>query len=422
MESWRDGCSELEDILGDLEDQGWCLAYGAYGHTVVICSFQDEEEEPAQERKVGRRSRNRMGKGKLQQQQQQPQQQQEEVGDDGWGAFLKSLTAELCLGCRAYAPRNTKRGNYLAQVGGSQATSTQKGGARASSAQKGGARASSGQKRGAVHPASRWGKHEHPAPKEGGGRGTKAQEGVVPTSTARGRLSAAPTRADKVSGASRSVKDHITKPTAMAQGRVAHMIEWQSWGKPSAGPGVIRPAARERERRLENDAYSDLSESEKEARFAAVDGWPHTYVSQGLYCLSSSDAWEPMSNEQSNMASPAAGSYVMGASQNYDENSAYLQQHLQQMQPMEHRINHTQSAQQTPNSTIHGQQDPPTHTPLVDLWGAGQGRVHYTEVGRYVGVSAEEGGVTTGEEPAVENAPLLKKQASQVVDFLPCFC
>ncbi|XP_033897879.1 protein FAM131B-like [Acipenser ruthenus] len=271
-------------------------------------------------------------------------------------------------------------------------------------------------------------------------------------------------------GVSRSVKDHITKPTAMAQGRVAHMIEWQSWGKPSAGPGVIRPAARERERRLENDAYSDLSESEKEARFAAgvmqqfaiseatllawtsmdvdsmsagsnqgsvahlsevnqesvtsrdqilrhssVDGWPHTYVSQGLYCLSSSDAWEPMSNEQSNMASPAAGSYVMGggASQNHDENSAYFHQHLQQMQPNEHRINHTQSAQQTPNSTIHGQQAPPTHTPLVDLWGAGQGCVHYTEVGGYVGVSAEEGGVTTGEEPAVENAPLLNKQASQ---------
>lgn len=73
-------------------------------------------------------------------------------------------------------------------------------------------------------------------------------------------------------GVTRSMKDKVTKPTAMAQGRVAHMIEWQSWGKPSAGPtggaGHIN-LQREKERRLENDAYSDLSDGEKEARFAA---------------------------------------------------------------------------------------------------------------------------------------------------------
>lgn len=74
------------------------------------------------------------------------------------------------------------------------------------------------------------------------------------------------------SGVSRSMKDKVTKPTAMAQGRVAHMIEWQSWGIPSAGPegGAGRSNLnRERERRLENDAYSDLSDGEKEARMAA---------------------------------------------------------------------------------------------------------------------------------------------------------
>lgn len=73
-------------------------------------------------------------------------------------------------------------------------------------------------------------------------------------------------------GVTRSMKDKVTKPTAMAQGRVAHMIEWQSWGKPSAGPegGAGRSnLLRERERRLENDAYSDLSDGEKEARMAA---------------------------------------------------------------------------------------------------------------------------------------------------------
>lgn len=66
------------------------------------------------------------------------------------------------------------------------------------------------------------------------------------------------------------MKDKVTKPTAMAQGRVAHMIEWQSWGIPSAGPmGARTNLQREKERRMENDAYSDLSDGEKEARFAA---------------------------------------------------------------------------------------------------------------------------------------------------------
>ncbi|CAJ1083063.1 protein FAM131B-like isoform X6 [Xyrichtys novacula] len=174
-----------------------------------------------------------------------------------------------------------------------------------------------------------------------------------------------------VSGVTRSMKDKVTKPTAMAQGRVAHMIEWQSWGKPSAGPmggAGHTNLQREKERRMENDAYSDLSDGEKEARFAAgimqqfaiseatlfgwnsmdgesmgagsnqgsvahlsevnqesitsrdqvlhhssADVWPHTYVSQGLYCLSSSDAWDPITSQPSGVASPGGGSYIMAA-------------------------------------------------------------------------------------------------------------
>lgn len=56
------------------------------------------------------------------------------------------------------------------------------------------------------------------------------------------------------------MKDHVTKPTAMAQGRVAHLIEWKGWCKP-----IDTPAA------LESDfnSYSDLTEGEQEARFAA---------------------------------------------------------------------------------------------------------------------------------------------------------
>ncbi|XP_056618962.1 protein FAM131B isoform X8 [Triplophysa dalaica] len=215
-----------------------------------------------------------------------------------------------------------------------------------------------------------------------------------------------------VSGVSRSMKDKVTKPTLMAQGRVAHMIEWQNWGMQTVGAGG-RVAGRtsslhlQQERKLENDAYSDLSDGEKEARFAAgvlqqfaiseatllawssMDGestsvgsnqgsvahlsetnqesitsrdqmmhhssaevWPHSYISQGMYCLSSSDAWEPISNEQSGMASPATGSYVMalGSEGGYDASAAahFLsqQQQQQQYQNQIQQIQHLQQIQQ----------------------------------------------------------------------------
>ncbi|XP_061822859.1 uncharacterized protein [Nerophis lumbriciformis] len=294
-----------------------------------------------------------------------------------------------------------------------------------------------------------------------------------------------------VSGVSRSMKDKVTKPTAMAQGRVAHMIEWQSWGKPTAGPprGAGRTnLQREKERRMENDAYSDLSDGEKEARFAAgimqqfaiseatlfgwtsmdgdsmgagsnhgsvahlsevnqesitsrdqvlhhssADVWPHTYVSQGLYCLSSSDAWDPITSQPSGLVSPAAGSYIMAAgggsgagvtpSDGYEGTvGGYLHQHqlgqlqhLQQLhqyqqqqlmqyqqQTLEHRLHSaSHSLQATPNSTIHSL-GPPTHPRLVDLWGAAQVEAPQVDVvGQLSGQMAElVGGVveTVGEE------------------------
>ncbi|XP_061822860.1 uncharacterized protein [Nerophis lumbriciformis] len=294
-----------------------------------------------------------------------------------------------------------------------------------------------------------------------------------------------------LTGVSRSMKDKVTKPTAMAQGRVAHMIEWQSWGKPTAGPprGAGRTnLQREKERRMENDAYSDLSDGEKEARFAAgimqqfaiseatlfgwtsmdgdsmgagsnhgsvahlsevnqesitsrdqvlhhssADVWPHTYVSQGLYCLSSSDAWDPITSQPSGLVSPAAGSYIMAAgggsgagvtpSDGYEGTvGGYLHQHqlgqlqhLQQLhqyqqqqlmqyqqQTLEHRLHSaSHSLQATPNSTIHSL-GPPTHPRLVDLWGAAQVEAPQVDVvGQLSGQMAElVGGVveTVGEE------------------------
>ncbi|XP_017336528.1 uncharacterized protein fam131ba isoform X1 [Ictalurus punctatus] len=303
-----------------------------------------------------------------------------------------------------------------------------------------------------------------------------------------------------VSGVTRSMKDKVTKPTAMAQGRVAHMIEWQSWGKPSAGPiggAGLSNLHRERERRLENDAYSDLSDGEKEARMAAgvmqqfaiseatlmawnsMDGesfcvdsnqgsvahlsevnqesitsrdqplhhssaevWPHTYVSQGLYCLSSSDAWEPISSELSGMASPAAGSYIAsGASgEGYDCSTHYLSQqqlslqqqsHLQQLQQMqqyqqqqlmqyqqqslEHRLHSTShSLQATPNSTIHSL-GPPTHPRLADLWAAAQVEPHQMEIMGHMSITLAETGTpeSYSEELVTENECIPEQQEEE---------
>uniref|UniRef100_A0A672T4Z6 Family with sequence similarity 131 member Ba n=1 Tax=Sinocyclocheilus grahami TaxID=75366 RepID=A0A672T4Z6_SINGR len=264
-----------------------------------------------------------------------------------------------------------------------------------------------------------------------------------------------------VSGVTRSMKDKVTKPTAMAQGRVAHMIEWQSWGKPSAGPegGAGRSNLnRERERRLENDAYTDLSDGEKEARMAAgilqqfaiseatllawnsMDGenhplhhssaevWPHTYVSQGLYCLSSSDAWEPISNEPSGVASPAAGSYIMAggtSGEGYDGSTHYLpqqqltlqqQNHLQQLQQYQQQqlLHASHSLQATPNSTIHSL-GPPTHPRLADLWAAAQVEPHQVEMMGHMGMTMAEMGMAEvyGEESVVENECIPEQQEEE---------
>ncbi|XP_061804245.1 uncharacterized protein fam131bb isoform X2 [Nerophis lumbriciformis] len=314
-----------------------------------------------------------------------------------------------------------------------------------------------------------------------------------------------------VSGVSRTMKERVTKPTAMAQGRVAHMIEWQNWSMQTVGPGGIpqpriTTQEREKERRLENDAYSDLSEGEKEARFTAgllqqfaiseatllawssMDGespmsgsnqgsvahlsevnqesitsrdqilhhssaevWPHTYVSQGHYCLSSSDAWDPINNDSTGVASPAAGSYLLGT-EGYDGQAAHFlsqqqqqqqlnlqqqsqlqqlqqiqqmqhyqqQQQLlqyQQQQSLEHRLhsaNH--SLQQTPNSTIHSLVQH-VHPPLVDLWNTGQMEAYQVEAGGYMGVAAvvEPSLCVPGGEELVgnEHSPLLEQQEEE---------
>ncbi|XP_044295546.1 protein FAM131B isoform X2 [Varanus komodoensis] len=237
------------------------------------------------------------------------------------------------------------------------------------------------------------------------------------------------------SGISRSMKDHVTKPTAMGQGRVAHMIEWQGWGN---GSNQQQHHTHETVRK-DADAYSDLSDGEKEARFLAgvmeqfaiseatlmawssmdgedmsvnsnqenqagnynetyqemmenqdhlaqaqYDSWPHSYVSQGMYCLGSSDAWE--TSDQSLIASPAAGSCL---GQNFEESQPSLQE--------------TQAL--LPNSG------------LADAWPAQTvpGGGGSAESSTFVGVHSEE-----EKNPLLEKAPLLNKKPSLEEDDAVC--
>lgn len=57
----------------------------------------------------------------------------------------------------------------------------------------------------------------------------------------------------------------MTKPTSLAQGRVAHLIEWKGWPKPSDPPSNAH---------AHFSSYCHLTEGEKEARFAAGSSPP----------------------------------------------------------------------------------------------------------------------------------------------------
>uniref|UniRef100_A0A672YRJ5 Family with sequence similarity 131 member C n=1 Tax=Sphaeramia orbicularis TaxID=375764 RepID=A0A672YRJ5_9TELE len=79
-----------------------------------------------------------------------------------------------------------------------------------------------------------------------------------------------------------TIKEHITKPTAMAQGRVAHLIEWKGWGGGS-GEACLGGAGWSRtwgkggggwggagaELQEDQQFYSEMTDEIKEARFAA---------------------------------------------------------------------------------------------------------------------------------------------------------
>ncbi|XP_026916118.1 protein FAM131C isoform X2 [Acinonyx jubatus] len=84
-------------------------------------------------------------------------------------------------------------------------------------------------------------------------------------------------------GVVQSIKDHITKPTAMARGRVAHLIEWKGWRAQRSG-WEPSPA--------EDDHYCCLPDELREARFAAG------VAEQFAITEATLSAWSSLDNEE----------------------------------------------------------------------------------------------------------------------------
>ncbi|XP_070314827.1 protein FAM131C isoform X5 [Odocoileus virginianus] len=79
-------------------------------------------------------------------------------------------------------------------------------------------------------------------------------------------------------GVVQSIKDHITKPTAMARGRVAHLIEWKGWSAQRAA-WELPPE--------DDEHYCHLPDELCEARFAADLG--SIYLQDSLLSVRSQD-------------------------------------------------------------------------------------------------------------------------------------
>ncbi|XP_038232920.1 protein FAM131C isoform X3 [Dermochelys coriacea] len=109
-------------------------------------------------------------------------------------------------------------------------------------------------------------------------------------------------------GLVQTVKDHITKPTAMARGRVAHLIEWKGWSAPQVG---CEPWLTEEEQ------YSYLTDELREARFAAG------VAEQFAITEATLSAWSSLDDEEMNY-----GGSSQEIVQLQDLESIYLQEKL----------------------------------------------------------------------------------------------
>nr|XP_020137156.1 protein FAM131C isoform X2 [Microcebus murinus] len=109
-------------------------------------------------------------------------------------------------------------------------------------------------------------------------------------------------------GVVQSIKDHITKPTAMARGRVAHLIEWKGWSAQRSG-WELSPA--------EDEHYCCLPDELREARFAAG------VAEQFAITEATLSAWSSLDDEELQL-----GSSPRDAVQLQDLESIHLQDSL----------------------------------------------------------------------------------------------
>uniref|UniRef100_UPI00398E8053 protein FAM131C n=1 Tax=Pristiophorus japonicus TaxID=55135 RepID=UPI00398E8053 len=108
-------------------------------------------------------------------------------------------------------------------------------------------------------------------------------------------------------GLVQTVKDHITKPTAMARGRVAHIIEWKGWGSQRRGCDTCP---------IDEDHYSNLTDELKEARFAAG------VAEQFAITEATLSAWSSLDTEQ-----VVGGSSPSNTVNYLDTDEIYLEDH-----------------------------------------------------------------------------------------------
>ncbi|XP_049608033.1 protein FAM131C [Syngnathus scovelli] len=98
-----------------------------------------------------------------------------------------------------------------------------------------------------------------------------------------------------------TIKEHITKPTAMAQGRVAHLIEWKGWGGGGGGSEVRAGGGWSRGwaqgggswgPEEDEQFYSQMTDEIKEARFAAGVAEQFALAEAAMSFWSSNDCFE----------------------------------------------------------------------------------------------------------------------------------
>ncbi|XP_006975531.1 protein FAM131C [Peromyscus maniculatus bairdii] len=109
-------------------------------------------------------------------------------------------------------------------------------------------------------------------------------------------------------GVVQSIKDHITKPTAMARGRVAHLIEWKGWSAQQSG---WEPSS------AEDEHYCCLPDELREARFAAG------VAEQFAITEATLSAWSSLDDEELQPEDSTQGAFQL-----QDLESIYLQDSL----------------------------------------------------------------------------------------------